>query len=124
MVVTLVPVGASAMSEHPVTLTERAALQVKSILEEHQWSPEYGLRFGLQDGGCSGYTYLLDFEEKPDEDDIVDEQHGVRVFIHPLHVSFVDGTVIDWKGDLFEEGFHIENPHAKRHCGCGESFDV
>ena len=82
-----------------------------------------GLRFGLQDGGCSGYTSLLDFEEKPADEDLVHEQHGVKVFIHPLHLPFVQDTLLDYKERTFEEGFDIQNPHAKRYCGCGESFD-
>jgi iron-sulfur cluster assembly protein len=106
-----------------ITVTEQAAEQIRRVLDEHKWDG-YGLRFGLQDGGCSGYTYLIDFEAKPEEEDVVHEQHGVKVFIHPLHVPFVEGTVLDYKRGTFEEGFDIQNPHAKRHCGCGESFDV
>ena len=106
-----------------VLVTEEAARQIRSVLDEHGWVG-HGLRFGLQDGGCSGYSYLLDFEEKPEEDDIVVETHGVRVFISPLHLAFVEGATIDYKREKFEEGFDIQNPHAKRFCGCGESFDV
>ncbi len=112
------------MSDPMISLTEKAANQVRRVLGEHGWGDGYGLRFGLQDGGCSGYTYMLDFEEKADEDDLVHEEHGVKVFIHPLHLPFVQGTVLDYKEGTFEEGFDIQNPHAKRHCGCGESFDV
>jgi iron-sulfur cluster assembly protein len=111
------------MEERVITVTETAARQIQTVLLEHSWNG-YGLRFGLQDGGCSGYTYLLDFEEKPDEDDLVHEEHGVKVFIHPLHVPFVQGSVLSYKDELFEAGFHIENPNVKRSCGCGESFDV
>lgn len=106
-----------------INVTEIAANQIRRVLEEHGWNG-YGLRFGLQDGGCSGYTYLLDFEERPEDDDLVVEQHGVKVFVHPLHVPFIEGSVIDYKEDTFNAGFHIDNPHVKRKCGCGESFDV
>lgn len=111
------------MAEPLIRLTEAAARRVHAVLAEHGWK-DHGLRFGLQDGGCSGYSYMLDFEERPEDEDLVHEEHGVRVFIHPLHVPFVQGTVLDWKEGQFESGFDIQNPHASRHCGCGESFDV
>ena len=110
--------------EAPVTLTPDAADHIRGLLHTHGWFGAHGLRFGLQDGGCSGYTYLVDVEEQPEDDDLVFESNGVRVFVHPLHLPFVEGTVIGYKVAKFEEGFDIQNPHAKRHCGCGESFDV
>ena len=111
------------MSDRVVTVTPEAASRIRDVLRENEW-PGYGLRFGLQDGGCSGYTYLLDFEEKPEDEDLILEEQGIKVFVHPLHVPFVQGTVIHYKVGKFEEGFDIQNPNAKRHCGCGESFDV
>lgn len=109
--------------EPMVTVTPEAADAIRDVLHKNGW-PTHGLRFGLRDGGCSGYSYMLDFEEAPDEDDLIHEQHGVRVFIHPLHVPFVQGSTISWKSDLWESGFRVENPNATRLCGCGESFAV
>lgn len=106
-----------------ITVTESAAQHIRQVMDT-QGDAVGGLRFGLKDGGCSGYTYLIDFEKEADADDLVHEEHGVRVFIHPLHLPFIDGTVIDYKTGEFEAGFDVQNPHAKRHCGCGESFDV
>jgi iron-sulfur cluster assembly accessory protein len=106
-----------------ITLTDEAAAKIREVMTENEWH-NAGLRFGLQDGGCSGYTYQIDFEEAPEEDDLVVEQHGVRVFIHPLHLPFLEGATIGYKRERFQEGFDIVNPHAKRFCGCGESFDV
>jgi iron-sulfur cluster assembly protein len=115
--------GESVMGE-VVTVTEAAAVHIRQIIEKRGAEASAGLRFGLQDGGCSGYTYLIDIERSADEEDLVVEQHGVKVFVHPLHVPFVSGTVIDFKSGTFEAGFDIQNPHAKRHCGCGDSFGV
>jgi iron-sulfur cluster assembly protein len=112
------------MPDRAITVTEAAAAQIRRVLEQQSWGPDHGLRFGLKDGGCSGYTYQIDFEAAPAQDDIIHEEHGIKVFISPLHLPFVDGTVLDWKRGSFEEGFDIQNPQAKRHCGCGESFDV
>jgi iron-sulfur cluster assembly protein len=106
-----------------ITVTGEAARQIQDVLTRHGWQG-YGLRFGLRDGGCSGYTYLLDFEAAPEAEDLVHEEHGVRVFIHPMHLPFVMGSTIGWKGDLWEKGFQVDNPNVKRLCGCGESFDV
>ncbi len=106
-----------------ITVTETAASQIKRVAEQKGWS-DAGLRFGLKDGGCSGYAYLIEFEEKADAEDLVHEQHGARVFIHPMHLVFVEGSTIDWKIDPFTSQFEVTNPQAKRFCGCGESFDV
>ena len=79
---------------------------------------------GLQDGGCSGYTYLLEFEGNPEDEDMVFESGGAKVFVHPLHLPYLAGSVLTWsEGDLVS-GFSLENPNVKRVCGCGESFDV
>lgn len=105
-----------------VHLTDEAASQIKRLLTETN-QEGYGLRFGLRDGGCSGYTYLLEFEPDPDDDDLVYEAHGVKVFVHPIHLPFVQGSTIGWKDDLMETGIAIDNPNVKRACGCGTSVD-
>ena len=104
-----------------VEITERAADEIRKVVVKQGLPESSGLRFGLRDGGCSGYFYLLDFEKAPDEDDIVHEQNGVRVFIHPLHAPFLSGSVITWREAILETGFHVENPNVSRACGCGES---
>lgn len=104
-------------------VTESAAQRIREVLAER--SEQFaGLRVGLKDGGCSGYTYLVDFEDKPDEDDMIIELDGAKVFVHPLHAPFLAGSVLTWAGDRFQAGFQLENPNVKRMCGCGESFDV
>jgi len=103
-----------------VHITEEAADRIKELLAAEGRSG-HGLRFGLQDGGCSGYTYLLDFEEVPEPDDLVVEEHGLRVFIHPAHLPFVQGSVIGWRDDLMETGIRVDNPNVQRTCGCGVS---
>ncbi len=104
-----------------ISLTPRAAERINEVVALGKGQ---GLRFGLTDGGCSGYTYLLDFEQKPDEDDLVFETDGAKVFVHPMHLPFVHGSVIKYLDGDFQTGFQIDNPNASRVCGCGESFDV
>lgn len=106
-----------------IDVTERAAGRIKQIVDEHGQAFT-GLRVGLQDGGCSGYTYLMDFERGPDDDDHVIEAYGARVFVHPLHAPFLAGSTLKFAEAEFQSGFHLENPNVKRVCGCGESFDV
>ena len=104
-----------------IDVSERAAKRILQVIDQHGGSYR-GLRVGLQDGGCSGYTYLLDFEAEPDEDDMVIEVHGASVYVHPLHVPFLAGSTLKWAEAEFQSGFHLENPNVKRMCGCGESF--
>ncbi len=104
-----------------IQLHPDAATQIRTIGSKEGFSDAFGLRFGLKDGGCSGYFYMLDFEDKPDDDDIVHEEHGVRVFIHPLHLPFLAGSVIKYRDEVLESGFYVDNPNVARACGCGES---
>lgn len=106
-----------------VKLTERAVDRIQTIVRE-QPGKFAGLRVGLQDGGCSGYTYMLEFEPAPDEDDLIFEQNGAKVFVHPLHLPYLSGSALDWAEGELQSGFKLVNPNVKRTCGCGESFDV
>ena len=105
-----------------VHLTSEAAEQLKRMLVQ-TGQQGFGLRFGLRDGGCSGYNYVLEFEATPAEDDLVYEEHGVKVFVHPMHLPFVQGSTIGWKDNLMETGIAVENPNVKRACGCGTSVE-
>jgi iron-sulfur cluster assembly protein len=117
-------IAASSNKELPaVTLTEAAVAHVRRLQSENDM-PGFGLRYGLQGGGCSGYTYLLEFEEAPQGDDEVFDFDGVKVFMNPLHIEYLRGSVIDYQDTLMGAGFQIKNPNVKRQCGCGSSFDV
>jgi iron-sulfur cluster assembly protein len=106
-----------------VSMTENGQKHIARLMNENDMKG-FGLRFGVQGGGCSGYSYLLEFEEAPQDDDDVHTFGDVRVFVNPLHLQYVRGSVIDFKDELIGAGFHIENPNVKRKCGCGSSFDV
>jgi iron-sulfur cluster assembly protein len=104
-----------------IHITSRAAERIREVVADGR---TVGLRFGLTDGGCSGYSYLLDFESEVDEDDLVFEEGGARVYVHPMHLPFLQGSTIRFLDGDFQTGFQIDNPNAKRVCGCGDSFDV
>ena len=103
-----------------VTLTEKAANKVKSLLEKEN-KQGYGLRVGVTPGGCSSYMYDIGLEKAPKEDDIVIEEKGVKVFINPASIAFMKGSTVDYIDALTNAGFKINNPNVKTSCGCGHS---
>ena len=105
-----------------VFVTENAAENIKRLQQEYE-APGFGLRFGITGGGCSGYKYVLELENEPEGEDLIFETHGVRVFVNNKHMEKLKNSVIGWKENLMESGFDIDNPQAKRPCGCGESVD-
>ena len=106
--------------ENPVILTEKAAGKVKQLLEKEN-KEDYGLRVGIISGGCSGYTYDIGLEKAPKESDIIFEDKGVKIFMNPESVVFMQGSTVDYLDSLQNAGFKINNPNVKRSCGCGHS---
>jgi len=111
------------MTEQILQLTEKAAQRVKSILNQ-QSHPDWGLRIKVQGGGCAGYSYKMDVEEKPQSQDQVLNFYGVSVFIDPKTALFIKGTEIDYVEELMQSGFRFKNPNSTGSCSCGESFSV
>ncbi|MBI2608424.1 MAG: iron-sulfur cluster assembly accessory protein [Deltaproteobacteria bacterium] len=107
----------------PVTFTQNAAKQVKSMLEK-QNKQGYGLRIKVLGGGCAGYQYKMDIEEKPSEKDKVLEFYGIKIFLDPKTALFIKGTEIDYVEDLMQSGFRFKNPNSTGSCSCGESFSA
>jgi iron-sulfur cluster assembly protein len=105
-----------------ITLTEQAAFKVKEMLQETENPERQYLRVGVQHGGCSGFSYLMGFDEEKTTKDIELEQHGVRVLIDDESQRLIKGTVVDYKESLMGGGFQIDNPNASLTCGCGSSF--
>ena len=104
-----------------VTLTETAAKKV-SALRLEEGKPEWGLRVRLVGGGCSGMSYELGWEDQETEGDTVVESHGVKVFVDPHSVSYLQGSEIDYVDNtMLGAGFAINNPNVKSSCGCGQS---
>ncbi len=111
------------MSQSFVSLTPSAMENLKKLLVDNDMEG-HGLRFGVQGGGCSGYSYLMEFEEQPQEGDVTFNINGVSLYLAPLKRDFLRGVVIDFVDELMETGFKIRNPNVERACGCGESFDI
>ena len=107
----------------PLSLTENAVKEVKKILIEKALGEEFGLRVGVNGGGCSGMTYVLGFDKKQDGDQEF-EIDGVKVFMNKSHGLYLLGTEVDFQDGLNSRGFTFSNPNAKSTCGCGTSFSA
>jgi iron-sulfur cluster assembly protein len=107
----------------PITLTQGAVNHLLRIREEQNIPAEYGLRIGVKGGGCSGFSYLLGFDEVKDGDSIYDI-NGVKVLMQKSHAIYLLGMEVDWQEGLNNRGFAFNNPNAKESCGCGTSFSA
>jgi len=103
-----------------ISLTKKAAHKFIEILKE-EGKEGWGLRFGDQAGGCSGFEYVLDYSEKASVDDQVFHSHGVDIHVNKKMVDRLMGCEIDFLDGLNGSGFKISNPNAKGSCGCGKS---
>lgn len=107
-----------------IKVTERAAKEVKDLIDGQNMGEGAFLRVGVAGGGCSGFTYNLKFDDHLNETDQVEEQHGVRVVCDPKSYVYLDGSEVDFTDGLNGRGFVFRNPNASTTCGCGESFGV
>ena len=105
-----------------VTLTDAAAKHITSYLSKR--GKGIGLRLGVHTTGCSGLAYKLEFADEVDGNDTEFESQGIRLFIDPKSMPYLDGTELDFGREGLNEGFKFNNPTAKSECGCGESFNV
>ncbi|MEZ4767910.1 MAG: iron-sulfur cluster assembly accessory protein [Caldilineales bacterium] len=105
-----------------VTITENAAAKLGGILQEKGQAETHGLRVFVQGGGCGGMQYGMTFENTERPGDQVYQQHGMKVYVDPTSLFYINGAVIDYKDSLMGGGFSIENPQAVSSCGCGSSF--
>jgi iron-sulfur cluster assembly protein len=107
-----------------IAVTDKAAEKLCELMVAEKKDPAvYGLRLGVQGGGCSGLTYFMDFDT-PREDDKVFENKGARVLVDPKSILYVSGSILDYTEGLMGSGFQIKNPNVKSSCGCGSSFQT
>jgi iron-sulfur cluster assembly protein len=108
-----------------ITITEKAAGEMKRVITEQKMADDTVLRVGVAGGGCSGFQYSLGFDEKTDDaKDHVSEQHGLTVAVDKKSALFLDGTTVDFYEGLEKRGFTFDNPNAVKSCGCGSSFSA
>lgn len=113
----------SATDTHPITLTKGALKELRNIRTQQNVPEEYGLRVGVKGGGCSGFSYLLGFDQEKEQDQIfyID---GMKVLMQKAHGLYLMGIEIDWVDGLNNRGFSFNNPNATDTCGCGTSFSA
>jgi iron-sulfur cluster assembly protein len=110
--------------EEEIRITPRAVDEVRRIKEENKVPESFSLRVGVKGGGCSGFTYVLLFDDQSREGDHAFDISGVKVVVDPKSLFFISGMELDFSHGLNGKGFVFNNPHATRTCGCGSSFGV
>ncbi|MDR5865257.1 HesB/IscA family protein [Halomonas koreensis] len=105
-----------------LSITTAAADQIRRVLDERGHG--LGLRVTVKPSGCSGYSYVLDFADEAANDDVVVEDHGVKVYVAPEALEMLDGSEVDYVSEGLNRYFRFRNPNVKDECGCGESFSV
>jgi iron-sulfur cluster insertion protein len=107
-----------------VQLTPKAVEMVREVRAKEGFSENHALRVSVVGGGCSGFSYQLSFDERPQDGDDVIQYEGVRVLVDPTSAQYLVGTEIDFVSSLHGGGFKFSNPKATHTCGCGSSFNA
>jgi iron-sulfur cluster assembly protein len=107
-----------------VIITPRAVEEIRRVKSENKIPETHALRLGVKGGGCSGFSYVLAFDEKPRTDDGIFSIEGLTVYIDPKSLFYLTGTTLDFQDGLSGRGFVFNNPNATKSCGCGHSFGV
>src|SRR5690348_6675677 len=107
----------------PVSLTPTGISKVKEIMSQQNPAPA-GLRVGVVGGGCSGFSYSLQFDTCAGMMDRVFDMDGLKVFVDATSIMYLNGCRVDYVETLEGAGFKFENPNVKSTCGCGSSFNV
>lgn len=105
-----------------VTLTASACAQVKTQLEKR--GKGLGLRLGVRESGCSGYSYVIDFADEIIDGDAEYEFGDIKVIVNEKDMNYLDGMELDFAREGINSAFKFNNPNVKDACGCGESFTV
>jgi iron-sulfur cluster assembly protein len=106
-----------------ITITDKGAEKVREFLQNNPQEGEAGLRVGVRGGGCSGFQYVLAFDERRDGD-MTFNSGGITVLCDRQSFPYVTGSTIDYLDAMTGAGFKVENPNVTAACGCGSSFRV
>jgi iron-sulfur cluster assembly protein len=109
-----------------IAIADKAAEKLKELMLAEKKDPaEFGLRLGVQGGGCSGMSYFMDFDTVRDDDKVFTHPAaGVKVLVDPKSILQLSGSILDYSEGLMGAGFSIKNPNVKSSCGCGNSFST
>lgn len=105
-----------------IKLTDSAVCRIAEMVAKREAA--IGLRIGVTESGCSGYSYAMDFAESVKDSDTVVEQDGVKVVIDEESMPILDGVELDFVKQGLSQSFKFNNPNVVSSCGCGESFST
>lgn len=106
-----------------IKLTPKAIEMVRKMSAKEGLGADQGLRIAVVGGGCSGFQYALNFDQKKDGD-LITDLDGVTVLVDEISLPYIAGTTLDYVEGLHNAGFRFDNPRATRTCGCGSSFSA
>jgi iron-sulfur cluster assembly protein len=112
-----------------ISVSPKAVDAIASQMKK-RGTPGASLRLGLRGGGCSGFSYVIEFHDGPPHardrvfDYVAIDNTAVRVVVDPKSLLYLNGTVLEWEQTLMHRGFKFVNPNEKSGCGCGSSFSV
>jgi iron-sulfur cluster assembly protein len=112
-----------SLIKNPINFTDSAIAEVKRLMNEPDFDATKMLRVGVKGGGCSGMTYVLDFDTLKDND-VVYEKDSINFIVDNSQSIYLFGMEVEWEGGLNSRGFTFKNPNASSTCGCGTSFAV
>ncbi|GBG09975.1 iron-sulfur cluster assembly accessory protein [Paenibacillus sp. MY03] len=104
-----------------ITISELASEKIKEMLEQEA-TPGLSLRVGVKEGGCSGFSYGMGFDDEVNDGDHKLESSGIPVVVDSDSIKYLNGLVIDFQESAMGGGFTMDNPNASVTCGCGSSF--
>jgi len=107
-----------------LTISIEAAKKIQELFEDEENKDDLSLRVFVTGGGCSGFQYGFTFEDDVSDEDFLVKMHDISVVVDPMSYQYLQGSVIDFKNELMNSSFFINNPQAKTTCGCGNSFSV
>src|ERR1035437_2419747 len=109
-----------------VTISDTAREQLKGLIADQPADRALGLRVFIQSGGCSGFSYGMGLDENPpkEDDQVVDVDGGIKVYVDAYSSQYLQGAEIDYVDEMMGGGFTIHNPNAVETCGCGTSFQT
>jgi iron-sulfur cluster assembly protein len=107
-----------------ITISETAAKKIQSLKAEDNAPGDAFLRVFVKRGGCSGFSYKMEFDTAAKDNDKVFESNGAKVVVDGQSLLYLLGMTLDYEGGLNGKGFIFSNPNATKTCGCGSSFGV
>ncbi len=107
-----------------IYVADSAKERIQEIIEEKHLGEGYFVRVSVTSGGCSGLTYVMDFDNESKPNDQVFEDNGIKVVTDLKSFLYLFNTTLEFSGGLNGKGFIFNNPNAARTCGCGESFSM